>query len=547
MILGDDSVKKLSIINLDSTKSGDSKICAHAFEELEIPSLLNIMPRFISGKMMRLKAIDFFVTDIATISHRLDLFDDLLEFKEIYQLMVDILPIVSSLREMVNRQEEPYRFIEYLYSVRELRLYTDCITKLYDTLSHFEKKVRSAGLKVFTKYVKSVFEGEEFQNLKSNLESMDFSLKPIRSITVGINLNLNGGEEIIADMGILSINAEHIKSGKSIVEWAQQGIKSEDSSHFIAKIDALNALTPLESMFKESRNIQAKATLNLSCKKAINTVLKKTLKNVEFEIFSYVQANTAFLADLLPELIFLIAGVDFITKLRAKNVAVCKPQISDSNDSYIKNLINPILLTSLKNEEIQANDVSFNENGMIHVLTGANSGGKSVFLQSVGIAQALFQLGLYIPATKASLSTIENIIVHFPSKSTVQIDGGRLEQECKMINESMQEITEASFVLMDETFSSTSAYDASILAEATLKHLAIVGCKGIFSTHIHHLDKAIDKINEDEKTKVKVDSLLAVTTDGSRTYRIERGMSEGHSHAKDIAKKYGLLFDFFDD
>ena len=560
-------MKKISIINLEHTTKGNYiNACKHAFDELEIESLLKIKPQYISGNMMKFKPIDFFVADLPTICHRLDIFEDLLEFKEIYNLFIDILPIICGLREMDKRKEEPYNFIEYIYSIRELSLYTDCIVKFHDTLFALEEKVKSTGLKHLITYIKTIFESEEFQNLQTNLKSMDFRLKPIKSITVGVNLNLNANDQIIGDIGILSINQQRIKSGKSIISRVLRETELEQPDQFLAAVDTIfkpsletailngvniqrrsqeiqqGTITPTSPIFK-GLDAQTKEALNLNFKKAINTALKRTLKNVDYEIFDYVKKNTTFLADLLPELSFLIAGVDFINKMQGLNIAICKPQVSEDSYSAIKNLKNPHLLTTMKSEEIRENDVSFDNDGMIYVLTGANSGGKSIFLQSVGIAQVLFQLGLYVPATDATLSTSEHLCVHFPSKVAIEVDGGRLEQECKMISKVIKEASSTSFVLMDETFSSTSAYDASILAEATLKHLASIGCKGIFSTHIHNLDQAIDEINEHEKTIVKVDSLLAVTEAGNRSYRVVRGRSEGHSHAKDIAQKYGLLFD----
>jgi DNA mismatch repair ATPase MutS len=159
----------------------------------------------------------------------------------------------------------------------------------------------------------------------------------------------------------------------------------------------------------------------------------------------------------------------------------------------------------------------------------------------------LFQLGLFIPAKSAVLSLVDDIFLHFTSKSGITVgDGGRLEQECAQLNGIISNVTQNSLVLMDETFSSTSAYDGSVLSEELLKHFAAIGCKCIFSTHIHELAYKTDEINNNGKSRVKLDSLAAETKDGERLFKIRRRTPEGHSHAKDIAKKYGLLFNFID-
>jgi len=104
----------------------------------------------------------------------------------------------------------------------------------------------------------------------------------------------------------------------------------------------------------------------------------------------------------------------------------------------------------------------------------------------------------------------------------------------------MKTITPKSMVLIDEAFSSTSAYDGALLSEELIKYFAKIGCKGIFSTHIHGLP--VDQINN---TANKVDTLVALSAEGKRLYKIARQKPEGKSHALDIAKKYGLDFSNF--
>ncbi|MCL2772995.1 MAG: hypothetical protein FWD71_06565, partial [Oscillospiraceae bacterium] len=362
--------------------------------------------------------------------------------------------------------------------------------------------------------------------------------KNIKSITIGINLD---NEMRLEDLGIVSTNEERYKSG-NLFDRILRGDFSKDKK----ENDKYVCITPLEPIFKGLADDQ-KLAVNSSFKSAFNTLLKKSLKNIQSGVSDYMKNCAKFLLDLIPEICFFISGVQFLNRLKECGVTVCKPQISRNKYSRIKGLMNPYLLNSMEKEEIISNDVDFDENAMIYVLTGANSGGKSVFLYSLGIAQILFQLGLFIPAEKAVLSPVDNICVHFPIKNTALNSAGRLEQECIMLNSIIKDITPNSLVLMDETFSSTSAYDGSILAEELLKHFASIGCKCVFSTHIHELAMKIDEINNSGKSTVKTDNLIAGTENGIRTHKILRKNPEGQSYAKDIAKKYGLLFDFISD
>ena len=100
-------------------------------------------------------------------------------------------------------------------------------------------------------------------------------------------------------------------------------------------------------------------------------------------------------------------------------------------------------------------------------------------------------------------------------------------------------------VLLDESLSSTGAYEASYIASEILTALAVIGCRGIFSTHLHELAAAVPEINTRslERGGVCVDTLVAGIEEGKRSFRIHRAKPDGKSYARDIAEKYGLSLD----
>ena len=73
----------------------------------------------------------------------------------------------------------------------------------------------------------------------------------------------------------------------------------------------------------------------------------------------------------------------------------------------------------------------------------------------------------------------------------------------------------------------------------------LVGCRGIFSTHLHDLAASVDEINAAclPKGGVKIDNLVAAIQEGSRSFKILRAKPDGKSYARDIAEKYGLSLD----
>ena len=196
-------------------------------------------------------------------------------------------------------------------------------------------------------------------------------------------------------------------------------------------------------------------------------------------------------------------------------------------------------------DPVVPNDFAFDENGRIYVLSGPNRGGKSVITCAVGLCQALAQLGMEVPAESAVLSPVDGIFTHFPTGADDTIDKGRLGEECARLREIFDSITENSLVLLDESLSSTGAYEASYIAAELIAGFAVARCRGIFSTHLHELAAKMEEINRRsaEAGGVKVDTLVAGMEEGQRSFRIVRTKPDGKSYARDIADKYGLSFE----
>jgi DNA mismatch repair ATPase MutS len=159
----------------------------------------------------------------------------------------------------------------------------------------------------------------------------------------------------------------------------------------------------------------------------------------------------------------------------------------------------------------------------------------------MGLAQAMAQLGMRVPAVKAELSPVDGIYTHFPEGAEDTIDKGRLGEECARLREIFDRVTGDSMILLDESLSSTGAYEAAFIASEILAGFALVGCRGIFSTHLHELAAGVDDINARVGARgVRIDTLVAGIEEGTRSFRIHRTKPDGKSYASDIAEKYGL-------
>ena len=256
--------------------------------------------------------------------------------------------------------------------------------------------------------------------------------------------------------------------------------------------------------------------------------------------------NTNFLLDLLGEFEFVVKATDALEILLRKGCNLCVPTIEAMEARTFKatEIYNPCVAVKIE-DEIVTNDVIFDEKATIYVLTGPNRGGKSVITCAVGIAQAMLQLGLFIPAKEAVISPVDAIFTHFPTGADDTIDKGRLGEECARLNEILGDISSQSLVLLDESLSSTGSYEASYIAGEILRGLSMYGCRCVFSTHLHELAAEIDTINAQTVPEggAPIDTLVAGIEEGKRSFKITRAKPDGKSYARDIAHKYGLSYD----
>ena len=262
---------------------------------------------------------------------------------------------------------------------------------------------------------------------------------------------------------------------------------------------------------------------------------------------AYVLENTEFLLRLMPEFEFLVRGTQMLLDLKQKGCPLAVPDIRPMNDRAFsaQALYNPCVALKIE-EPIVPNDLDFDENARIYVLTGPNRGGKSVITCAVGLAQVMLQLGMYLPADKIAISPVDGIYTHFPTGAEDTIDKGRLGEECARLGEIFDCATKDSLVLLDESLSSTGSYEASYIAAEVLSGLSHIGCRTLFSTHLHELAAEIPELNRKSLASggVAIDTLVAgIKEEGERSFRILRAKPDGKSYARDIAESYGLTYE----
>ena len=375
-------------------------------------------------------------------------------------------------------------------------------------------------------------ESDYYKELNEKLRELTVRVRDIKSVTIGVNLD----STLRADKcGVLSINPRPFKSGDTIDKILRMSFAN----------DEYTLAAPL-SPFAKGQNDNQKTAMSIALSAAINDIFKGSVRAWKKIVQSYVLDNANFLLEVMPEIEFMICAVRLMESLRSRGLPLCTPVLSDTPRTFrAKGLYNPAVALAIEGESVE-NDFAFDTDGMIYVLTGPNRGGKSVITCAVGLAAAFCQLGLLVPAREFVYAPADGIYTHFPTESGDTVDKGRLGEECARLGEIFAHCTADSLVLLDESLSSTGAFEASYIAAEVLLGFSKVGCRTVFSTHLHTLAARVDELNRDAAAfgGARIDTLVAkIEEGGRRSFKILRMKPDGKSYAKDIADKYGLSFE----
>lgn len=282
--------------------------------------------------------------------------------------------------------------------------------------------------------------------------------------------------------------------------------------------------------------------------KIVNHMLSATVKKLKEILSKHVTISIQNITRLIPEFVYYIRWAEYIEMLNKKGMKFCKASISKENEN--KRMMRAREIYNLKlasavlenDEEIVTNDLDFDEEHRVYILTGANRGGKTTITQAVGLLFVLAQGGIYVPGEEFEFHPVDCIYTHFPADEDKTMDLGRLGEECTRFRELYKDSTKNSLLLLNETFSTTSFEEGYYIACDAVKAILNKDVRTIYNTHMHKLAYELDEINKMGGSGKAV-SLIVEAEGGKRSYRVKVAPPEGMSYARDIAEKYGVTYE----
>ncbi len=411
----------------------------------------------------------------------------------------ELLDIVSFLRVILNlihyfKESEKLSNLNYLYR------YYESFTNLDFLIRNIEKKIKS--------------DSEIFDNASSKLAQIrrekDIKNRRIDS-TLDKIVNNPNNEKYLQDRLVTIRNGRYVipvKSGyKNQIPGTIMDRSSTGSTLFIEPLSVLELNNELNELEIEEQ-------------KEIHHILKK----LTGEIKNYYGELTLNYQNLL-DLDFLFAKANFALDTESQQIELT------NNEIDLKKARHPLIDRS----KVVTSDITINPETKILVITGPNTGGKTVSLKTIGLLTLMNQAGLFIPVKSGSkLKIFQDVYADIGDEQSIEQNLSTFSSHLTNIVDILKNNNNESLILLDELGAGTDPVEGAALAVSILDSLKDSNNLTIATTHYPEIKEyaLIEENVENASVEFDVNSLRP-------TYRLIIGVP-GRSNAFEIAKRLGL-------
>ncbi|HUW64999.1 MAG TPA: DNA mismatch repair protein MutS [Spirochaetia bacterium] len=464
-------------------------------QDLELNTLFNAMAlgdEFLFEVAKR--AVLSSLNDLGTILYRQNILKDCMRNPSIVRSIYDMAV------ESIETKKKRYFGILSRYpsgilysSIEMLNLFVVMLKRLKDIVDEHAGKFESDGFMAFFAMLNKELGDEFFASVQNHLKELKF----------------REGVLISAELGNDNKGANYVLR------------KSQDKTHSWIKRMFANK-PPVYTFCISNRDESGARALSELHDRGINLVAN-TLAQSTDHILSFFNM-------LRTELAFYIGCLNLHGQLAEKLGAMSfpVPVAPDERRHSFKGLYDVCLALSLE-QRIVGNDLNA-DNKYLVIITGANQGGKSTFLRSIGLSQLMMQCGMFVPAESLCSNVCDGVISHYKREEDAMMNSGKLDEELSRMSNIADNITSNSMLLFNESFAATNEREGSEIARQIICALLENRIKVFFVTHLYEFAHGF------YGGKMANASFLRAErqTDGGRSFKIIEGEPLQTSYGEDL-------------
>jgi len=241
----------------------------------------------------------------------------------------------------------------------------------------------------------------------------------------------------------------------------------------------------------------------------------------------------SFFAALRTELGFYVGCLNLHDQLSAKAEPDCLPDPHPCGALVLtaRGLYDPCLSLRIPGR-VQGNDLDADGKPLI-MITGANQGGKSTFLRSLGVAQLMMQAGMAVAADAFAGTISRDVFSHYKRDEDATMTSGKFDEELARMSKIAAAISTNCVLICNESFAATNEREGSEVAAEFLHAMTDTGNTVIFVTHLYDLARRFYQQHAGTTLFLRADR----GADGRRTFRIAAGEPLPTSYGKDLYRR----------
>jgi len=219
--------------------------------------------------------------------------------------------------------------------------------------------------------------------------------------------------------------------------------------------------------------------------RALSELKDRGLNQVANAVAQSAEHVEGFLNTLRLELAFYIGCLNLAEQLAHLEEPISFPEPAPAGERRLScQEMYDVTLALTMQRKVVGNDIAADGKDLV-IITGANQGGKSTFLRSVGLAQLMMQCGMFVPAESFSANLCRGLFTHYKREEDASMQSGKLDEELGRMSAIVDALTPDALVLFNESFAATNEHEGSEIARQIVSALLERRVKVFFVTHLY--------------------------------------------------------------
>ena len=405
-----------------------------------------------------------------------------------------------------------------LSRIEILHLFVNTLSKIKELCRKYgTEKLVSPGLAAFCRRLEEEFGDEQEEKIRRILSDIIFYCDGQEEYSLtGSGSRLENISHMVLDCSV----AEGLKLG---------GISPEEVSTIKRKLRKRTS----DITFREKVRVAFSQEPVLILK---DVALLEDLKQLNEHITAYIMDSFRpmmdelrdFFEELYAQTAFYQACSNLFTRCEHSGIYLCFPDVGSREQLHFQGLME-FCMTVYRRQLPVGNDCDVDGKRLL-VVTGANQGGKSTFLRSIGIAQVMMQCGMPVCAKTFVSGIFPHIFTHFTRREDSSMNSGRLDEELGRIDGIIRHLGDGSMVLLNESFATTTEEEGSAIADDVIRAMVEAGVKVLTVTHLLTFARRMYERQLPEAAFLTAQR----KEDGTRTYKMISGEPELTSFGLDL-------------